>query len=167
MDVDAALRHASDEGPDGLAARRVLGAHLATEADLRFGSVVLGIGTWGLELIEGARGALEGLRRYAVHPDPRQGWAGGVDLRWITARPPGDQPLTIFTSPVLTGVNVVAVLDDLHRDGLPPVAVCTDRARRKARDHIGDHHSNITIITPTPRLALAQTEPATDPEDAS
>lgn len=167
MDLDAALRLAIDEGPDGRTARSVLGAHLATEAGLRFGACVLGIDAWGLGLIEGARSVVDGLRRHAVHVDPRPPWRGGVDLRWITARPPADQPLTIFTVAVLSGVNVVAVLDDLHRDGLPSVTVCTNRVRQMARDRINDHHGDITIITPRLRLALAQTEPNPDPEDAS
>lgn len=154
MNLDEAVGNVTAAGPHGSEARRLVGAHLAVEAGLQPGAMVLGLGVWGLELIEGARAVAAGLRRCAVSTQLRSSWRGGVDLVWM-AKPPGDQPLVIFAAVTITGGDVVAVLDDLRRDGLPPVILCTTRARTTARTHIRERHPELRIVTPNLHRAPA------------
>lgn len=160
MDLGVTIANAWGGGPDGYEARRIVGAHLAAEARLDAGSVVLGIGGWGLELIVGAQAVAADLRRYGV--GTQAGRQGRRAVAWITAKPPADRPLTIFSAAVLTGVDVVAVLDDLRRDGLPPVTVCAARLRPVARDLIHERYPAVGLVTPT-----LDRQPASTPDGAT
>lgn len=160
MDLDLAISNAVATGPSGREARRIVGAHLAVEVELRAVSVVLGVGGWGLELIEGAKTVAKDLRRYSVGTQAQR---RGIRVAWLTAMPPADRPLTIFTAATLTGVDVVAVLDDLRRDGLPPVTLCTTQVTLAAEAHIRERYPDVALVTPDLGRVPASTDAGETP----